>query len=289
MDFLQIKYFITAASCLNFSKAADQLYITQPALSRQINSIEKELNIQLFIRIGHELRLTPAAKLLYREFLQLYERYEDSVERANTIQHGVTGKLSIGVLDGIRIDDIFPNLLKAFSSEYPEVEIDLSYQDMSNLISNLYEGILDMAFSPQHEVEKHTYLDYKKIADSKSFLAMHESHPLADKKYIRFAELEDETFIILKPNISEIGHTLIMDEFKKHGFRPNIVYSPSMFTSFLYIQAALGITMFDSRSIFRNAPGIRFVDTDQFGHPDVTVAWHVDNTNEALLIFKKTI
>jgi len=289
MDFQQIKYFITAASCMNFSKAADQLYITQPALSRQIYSIEKELNLQLFIRVGHELKLTPAAKLLYREFSQLYEIFEDSVERAVTIQHGVTGKLSIGVLDGMRIDDIFPKLICSFSSEYPEVEIDLSYQNMPALIANLYEGMLDIAFSPQLEIENRTYLEYKKIADSRSCLAMHESHPLANKDYIGFDELENVTFIMLKPDISEIGHALILKEFKKHGFRPNIVYSPSLFTSFLYVQAALGITIFDSRSVFRNTPGIRFVDTDQMGNPSFTAAWHVDNTNEAFRIFRKSL
>ena len=289
MDFQQIKYFITAASCLNFSKAADQLYITQPALSRQINSIEKELNIQLFIRVGHELRLTPAAKLLFREFSQLYERYEDSVERANTIQHGVTGKLTIGVLDGMRIDDIFPKLLCAFTTEYPEVEINLSYQNMPTLIENLYEGIVDIALSPLHEVENRTYLKYKKLVDSKSCLAMHESHPQANKGYVGFEELSEETFIILKPSVSAVGHNLILDEFKKHGFRPNIVYSDSLFTSFLYVQSALGITIFDSRSIFCNAPGLRFVDTDQICNVSFSAAWHVDNTNDAFRIFKKSL
>ena len=63
MNMIQMKYFITAAKCLNFTKAADKLFITQPALSRQIASMEAELNMQLFIRNNRSVRLTPC--LLY--------------------------------------------------------------------------------------------------------------------------------------------------------------------------------------------------------------------------------
>jgi DNA-binding transcriptional LysR family regulator len=201
----------------------------------------------------------------------------------------LTGKLTIGVLESMRIDDVLPPLINIFLAEYPEVEVDLSYLSMPSLITKLYEGNLDVSFSPQHEVKNRTYLEHKIIADSRCCLVMHESNHLAEKDFISFAELENETFIILKPNIEEIGHTIIFDEFKKHGFRPNIVYSPSFFSSFLYVQAAFGITMFDTRSIFRNAPGIRFIDTEQIGNPSFTAAWHVDNTNDAFLMFKKTL
>lgn len=61
MTITQIKYFITTAKCLNFTKAASQLYITQPALSRQIAAIEAELNMQLFVRNNRTVKLTPAA------------------------------------------------------------------------------------------------------------------------------------------------------------------------------------------------------------------------------------
>ena len=72
MTITQMKYFITAAKCLNFTKAAEILFITQPALSRQISVIEQELNMQLFIRTNHYVRLTPPAEVLLREFERIY-------------------------------------------------------------------------------------------------------------------------------------------------------------------------------------------------------------------------
>ena len=76
MNIIQMKYFITAARTLSFTKAAQQLYITQPALSRQILSMEKELNLQLFIRTGRNVRLTPAGRILFERFQTIYEDYQ---------------------------------------------------------------------------------------------------------------------------------------------------------------------------------------------------------------------
>jgi DNA-binding transcriptional LysR family regulator len=286
MDFQQIKYFITAVRCLNFSKAADQLYITQPALSRQITSIEKELNIQLFIRVSHELKLTPAAKVLYEEFSQLYDHYESSIERANKAQHALTGRLAIGVLDGTRVDDIFADILKRFSEDYSEIELVLRYMNLNELIAGLYDGTLDIAFTLFFEVENRRYLEYKTIRESRDHIAVHKTHPLAAKDYVGLGELENETFIIVNTNVSEASSALILEGFKKHGFRPNVRYSPSLYTSALLVQSGLGITMFDSRSIFRTVPGIKFLDTEQVSNPSLVAAWHRDNTNPAFDTFK---
>ena len=81
MNMIQMKYFITAAKCLNFTKAADKLFITQPALSRQIASMEAELNMQLFIRNNRSVRLTPAAVVLLEGFEKIYNEYNVTVAR----------------------------------------------------------------------------------------------------------------------------------------------------------------------------------------------------------------
>ena len=82
MNTTQIKYFLTAARTLNFTEAANQLYISQPALSKQITAIESELNMQLFIRSKKKVRLTPAGAVLLKEFPGIEEHYEDVVRKA---------------------------------------------------------------------------------------------------------------------------------------------------------------------------------------------------------------
>ena len=82
MTHTQIKYFLTAARCLNFTEAANQLFITQPALSQQITAIEAELNMQLFIRHKNKLRLTPAALVLLEELPAYEKSYLEIIEKA---------------------------------------------------------------------------------------------------------------------------------------------------------------------------------------------------------------
>ena len=99
MNFIQIKYFVTAARCQNFTKAADQLYITQqPALSRQILSVERELNLQLFIRTGRNVRLTPAGRILLEKFQVIYDAYQEAVFQAKQSFKGLSGTINIGIL-----------------------------------------------------------------------------------------------------------------------------------------------------------------------------------------------
>ena len=91
MNMIQMKYFITAAKCLNFTKAADKLFITQPALSRQIASMEAELNMQLFIRNNRSVRLTPAAVVLLEGFEKIYNEYNVTVAKALNSFQGLSG------------------------------------------------------------------------------------------------------------------------------------------------------------------------------------------------------
>ena len=287
MDFQQVKYFVTAAKCLNFSRAAERLYITQPALSRQINSIEKELNIQLFIRKGHELKLTPAAKALLTEFSQIYDLYEAAVERANSIQYGITGTLRIGVLDGTRVDDILPEMLDGFTSEYPEIDTELQYMNQNDLLNNLYDDTLDVSFTLQSEIKDRKNIAYTRLSESCNHIAVSSAHPLAAQGFVSLADLENETFIMLNPSISETGANLILEYFDACNCRPNIKYTPSLSTSALLVQAGLGVAMFDSRSVFRTLPNIKFLDTDQISDPSLVAAWRRDNKNVAFLTFSR--
>ena len=99
MTITQIKYFITVVKCASYTKAAEQLFISQPALSRHIKNMEEELNIQLFVRTNNGIHLTPAGSSLYVGMLDLYQNYIEMVNKAEKIQKGLNGSLKIGILD----------------------------------------------------------------------------------------------------------------------------------------------------------------------------------------------
>ena len=108
MNTTQIKCFLALSETLNFTKAAARLYLSQPALSRQIATLEQELNTLLLIRDSKNVRLTPAGALLAEELSGLNTALEDLISRTKAMGMGYSGSLTIGVLEGQWMDDASP-------------------------------------------------------------------------------------------------------------------------------------------------------------------------------------
>ena len=284
-----MKCFITAAECLNFSRAAEQLFVTQPALSRQISSIEKKLCLELFIRKNHELALTPAAKYLLIEFKKICDDFDAAVINAHVIHSNISSILRIGICETINIDDILLKMLDSFTEKHAEVNIGLEYMNLDPLISGLYEESLDVAFTLQCTAEKKPNLVYKSLSNSRIYIAVSIKHPLAARDSVSFSELRDETFILQNPYSPNPGTARLLEYIKSQGFIPKIKQSPSLSASALMVQAGLGIAVFDSRSVFCSMKMIKLLDTDQFFNSDLAVVWNSTNKNPALQVFKNYV
>ena len=153
MNSLQIKYFLTAARCLNFTEAAAQLYISQPALSQQISALEKELNMQLFVRSKKKVYLTPAAVVLLDE-LPDYERlYEDILTRARLANEGNSGIIRLGVLQGQCLEKELLEKYFNFRREHPNIAFDISSYSFGKLKEKLDEKRLDMIYTTSFDIQ----------------------------------------------------------------------------------------------------------------------------------------
>ena len=147
MTFNQIKYFITVAECLSFTEAAKILFITQPALSRQISAMEEELGTQLIFRDKKQLKLTPGGSLLYNRFHVILDYYTQAVHDARTANKGYEGHLRIGFLDIYDISELFPEVLKKFQEKYTKIDLSLERYPLGELPQKLYDGSLDLVLT----------------------------------------------------------------------------------------------------------------------------------------------
>lgn len=279
MTINQIKYFITVANCLNFTKAADQLYISQSSLSRQISSIEAELNLQLFQRTQRYVKLTPAGKALYQGLKKIYTEYVRAVSDAKAVQYGMAGSINVGILDGTMIEDFFPSAIHYFDTHYPNVEISLRNYSFNGLVEGLYDGSLDLAITLFFDVEHRSNLMYQIIEKTRDHLVVPINHPLADQKKVKLSDMEDDTFIIVAHEDSGISGKLILDACKQQGFVPKVRYSPSIQTSMLWVQAGIGVAILDSRNQLRKSQDVRFLEIDPVSDPSLCLVWSQDNHN----------
>ena len=285
MNFIQIKYFVTAARCLNFTKAAEQLYITQPALSRQILTMEKELNLQLFIRTGRNVRLTPAGRILLEKFQVIYEDYQEAVFEARQSFKGLSGTVNIGILDGARVGDLFPAALRHFAANYPNVEITLRNYSFNGLIRRLYDNELDLIITLKFDVAYRENLCYRVIEQTRDHVVVHKNHPLAGRDFVTLGDFGNDVFMMVSEEDSEMSPRLIKEALSKAGGHPNIRYASSIQEEMLWVEAGVGVCILDSRNIMRENPSVRFLDTDIISDPSLSLAWHKDNANPLRGIF----
>lgn len=193
MELRQLRYFVTVAKTLNFSEAAKSLFITQGTLSQQIKQLEDELGCELFVRSSHSVSLTEAGA----EMLPLAQStLEDSAEcfqRISDLKKGVAGTLNIGLTTSFR--GILNNALKIYLKEYPNVKLDIDYNNIGELVSMLEAHEIDFFIAFKSAVQ-YDEIETFPILDSELCAVMSKEHPLADRESLTLQDLERQRIIL---------------------------------------------------------------------------------------------
>ena len=285
MNINQIKYFLVAAQCLSFTKAANQLYITQPALSRQIQMMEEELGVILFLRTSRKMQLTPAGVILKERFKNIYDDYNAAVAKARSAYQGLSGELNVGILEGTYVGDLFPNVLKYFSKQYPNVDIKISNYSFGSLIDGINSGTLDLIVTLKFDIENIADVDFRLIQKTRDHIVVHKDHALAKKDSVKLEDLEDEIFIMVSLEDSVESSRLILDAFKRRCVIPKVKFAPSIQAVMLWVQANVGVGMLDSRNIMASSPEVKFLNVEPVSDPSLVLAWNKDTNNPYVPIF----
>ena len=283
----QIKYFVTVAKCLSFTKAAEQLFVSQPALSRHIRNMEEELNIQLFVRTNNGIRLTPAGSSLYIGMNDMYNNYIEMINKANKIQKGLDGSLKIGILDQTNVADFMPEIYHYFHEKHPNVDLWFQGGSFAFLLSELYSGHLDMIFTLQFEIQRKESIIYQYVSHSKDHIVMSKYHPLAQKEHVTLDDVKDETFVMISEEDNPESAPLIFAICKEHGFVPQVHFAKTLAEQILWIEVGMGVSILDSRTSMKMNPDVKFYEMESNWDPSLVVAWNQNNYNPLISVFLK--
>lgn len=291
MTFNQIKYFITVAECLSFTEAAKCLFITQPALSRQISAMEEELGTQLLLRNKKKLKLTPGGSLLYNRFHVILEYYTQAVQDARTANKGYEGQLRIGFLDIYDISELFPEVLRKFQDKYPRIDLTMERHALGDLPQKLYEGSLDLIFTYGFSLFDRAELVTSNIQKFDSCMMLPTLHPLAHREDLCLADLAGERFVQLEENASEEGHRFILNLLDKGGIHPDVLFVHKMEDVMLWVQTGNAVAITTNRTIEKQNPHVvlREICMDEAKGHDVAMAWHRNNYNPAIALFMEML
>ncbi|MGF9975389.1 LysR family transcriptional regulator [Viridibacillus arvi] len=216
MEFLQLYYFQTVARMEHMTKAAEELRIAQPSLSKTIARLEADLGVPLFDRHGRQLRLNSYGKTFLqrvdRVFMEIHEGRRELQDRAGLDKGNITLAISIPKL--------LPELLGSFLREFPDVLIRQRIESTSTMKRLLEIGDIDFCITsvPIEGPE----LEWIPLLTEEIFLIIPSEHPLAEQDSIHLIELKDESFISMNTGF---GFRDLTDALcKEVGFIPNITF-----------------------------------------------------------------
>ncbi|MTW86140.1 LysR family transcriptional regulator [Virgibacillus dakarensis] len=239
MDIKHLQYFAEVAHTGSFTHAAENLYITQPALSRIIKSLEDELGVPLFIRSRKELIITDAGHILYKHAKLIEKQVRLLETELGNLFTLKKGHIRIG-LPTIINSFFFSQLIASFHNEYPEVTFQLEEDGSKRIEEKIVSDKLD--FGVVVLPAKHDVLDYFTFVNENLKVVVPPSHPLVNKAEISLKELKDEKFILFNQDFSL--RNLILTACDSTGFRPRIVSETSQL-DFIeeMVASGLGITL----------------------------------------------
>lgn len=192
MELNQLRYFVRAAELGNFTRAAEDLMISQSALSRSIQKLEDELGQPVFERKTRSVSLTDAGKLLQSRAAQVLLILEDA--KAEITDDGESGRVRIGAIPTIA-PYYLPKLLRQFSQDFPKASITVQENTTDRLLKSCAQGEIDLAIIAFPIAAK--YLEVEELFEEELLLVLPPDHPLAKKGKIRFSDVEPCPFVLL--------------------------------------------------------------------------------------------
>lgn len=232
MEFKQIEYFLKVVDLGSFSVAADELYISQSSLSKQIMALEKELGFQLFDRSKRKIAITPAGKTFLPHARNLYTEFQAML--ANVAPYKTAPALSIISIPVIAQYGIATRIAN-FRQAYPEIQLALEEREASAILPALNNRQSDLAFLRDNYLDKALY-NCLEVAQDQFLVALSRQHMLASRQFLALAELANENFIMFDKGT--IVHELTIDACHAAGFEPRIFYASLRVESILGLVAS---------------------------------------------------
>jgi LysR family hydrogen peroxide-inducible transcriptional activator len=192
MELDQLRHFLKVAEHSNFTRAAEDIALSQPALSRSVGRLEAELGQPLFERQTRSVSLTDAGHLLLERARQILLLVDDTKALFN--DDGQTGRIRVASIPTIA-PYFLPERLKRFHRDFPEANVVVHEDTTENLLKKLNDGLVDVMIAA-FPIEAR-YLQIEKLFDEELLLVTAKENPLAKRKSIRLHDLESLPFVLL--------------------------------------------------------------------------------------------
>lgn len=281
MNDLQIEYFFAVARNLSFTKTAEEIYVTQPAVSRQISFLEKELGVVLFDRTNKTTQLTEAGELFLKCFENCSRELQNTKNKANALNQSRSGEIRLACIEGWNISGFFPNILALFSEKYPNIKISLDCYGFRGLTQALKADKVDAILTIDVTLNELEGLQSKILTEIPRIILYSSKHPLAKKEErLSPQEFKDETFFIMSNEEVSYGGDLVKSYCQEYGFTPKIEYVRNIESMNACVQNGMGVVISDSWSREKDNTNFKYLELDTMHK--IALAWKTDTNNDEI-------
>lgn len=194
MDINKLKTFLVLTECKSFTKTADVLYCSQPAVSKQIESLENELQVPLFNRVRNKVSLTIQGEHFRQYAENIVKIYENSKEHIRQIENLHEGSLFFGATNFIGVY-LMPRLLKIYQDLFPKIEINMYISSSKKLFEMLEKHEIEFVFLSHYvDIDENKYVSVPYFTDE-LVIIISKDHPLAEKSSCNLRDIKDDVFI----------------------------------------------------------------------------------------------
>lgn len=289
MNTNQLRYFVASAESKSFTKAADQYYISQTAITQQIRALEETLGVALFDRSSRPIALTPAGRTFLTDAREILERMDNAVHRVQEASVGMVGNLRVGYTKGYERNDRANGMMRQFHVKYPNVLISCYRRNTDFLAAGLLKDEFDIIFTwDSTELMKNEEVECVLVERSPLMVAVYGSHPLARRQAIRRQELRNEKILFMTPssNGESVGDLRFYEKYEAAGYHPNIIFRSNDAESILMMIAAEeGVSILPAYVTQKlvNVENLEFIPlTGEDEVVEIIAAWKKDSGNTVL-------
>lgn len=216
----QLQYYCAVVECRHFTRAAEQLYVSQSALSQQINKLEAEFGIKLLEREKHPVEPTPAGRELYLCAQKIARDVEATQKQMQKYLPLEKRTIHLGVITGLGNIDL-AQILNAFNARNPNINFTIANHISKSLCKLLADGAIDLALlAAPYDIGAYPF-EVLPLSREEFLLIVPKTHRLAGKKTVSLAETQDETYIF--PTADNVSHDIFLTECKRTGFTPRVL------------------------------------------------------------------
>jgi len=287
MELRHLRYFVGVGEEQHFGRAAERLRIAQPALSRQIQDLEKEIGFRLFDRLPRGVKLSSAGKLFLEDARRILGEVQEATRRAERMANGKAGTLRVGFVESISWHGVVPEFFRRFRKKQPGAELTPIPMLSLAQVEAIRSGRLDAGFVV-NMTALGKELEDRLVAKHKVMLAVPKGHPLTRQTRLRLGDLTGVPFVWFPRHTNPAAYDRLMQACFRGGLKsPRIVQEADDHATILsLVSCRLGVALVSDSARWQCPTGVALLPVVDLKVPvPISLIWRKDNRSPLLQRF----